>query len=102
MLSFSSEKKKKKKNNTRSHITCQDHAFNFFYPKGAGGKVVSFLKYIVPENGKFYTNTWIHKYLKYLYVLKEHNKNLKIKSYNKYDKVVVFLIYTEIEIVYRN
>ena len=42
------------------------------------------------------------QYLKYLYVLKEHNKNLKIRSYNKYDKVVVFLIYTEIEIVYRN
>lgn len=49
-----------------------------------------------------YTNIWIHKYLKYLYVLKEHNKNLKIRSYNKYDKIVVFLIYTEIKIVYRN
>ena len=71
---------KKKKNNKTSHYICQDHAFNFFYPKGAGGKVFSFFEIYCARKWEVLHKYLNIQYLKYLYVLKEHNKNLKINK----------------------
>lgn len=82
------------KENKILYYICQEHAFIFF-PKWAGGQSSFFFEIYSTRKWEVW-QIWIHKYLKYLYVFKEHNKIEKWGNiYKKYDKVVLFLIYTE-------